>query len=191
MSFECFLKTINMTYASTHIHFLNVTSPLLQKWLPAASWGDGTDAANEKPGSSSLSAESTSDLGGQSVPPPLVSKGRICPSFPGELGAVSQQGSIFGNSRAGPDLSQPPPALTSRLESEGTLGEPRRPRSIGLVSGRHTPTCTARLTCRFPFSAGGGNTPSPEERPLAGARETGWGPSSSRGLNLGPRLLRR
>lgn len=38
MALECFLKTINMRYVSTQIHFLNVTWPWLLLQLPASTF---------------------------------------------------------------------------------------------------------------------------------------------------------
>jgi len=170
--------------------FLNVTSPLLQKWLPAASWGDGTGAASENPDSSSLSAESVSDLEGV-CPTSSVSEGRVSPSFPRELGRFLSKRASLETAEQGPTFLSPScPGLQARIGGDARGNRDVHGASASSLGGT-LPHAPAQLTCRYPFSAGTGNNPSPEGRPLAGACETGWGPSSSWGLNLGPRLLRR
>lgn len=131
----------------------------------AVSWGDGTDAANKEPGFSPLSAESASDLGGQSALPHLRRAGG---SFSASEHLQRQQ------SRA--QRFSAPPTLASSW-SRGTPAGTTMPTECGPCSGRHTPTCASSANLQTPLQCGRRKHPLLREGPLAGACET-WGPAA-------------
>lgn len=168
------------------IHFLNVTIAAAAEMASCCILGGWNRAANENRVPLLCLQRIRLTLGGQSVPPPLVTRAASAHLSPGELGWFLSAREHLGKQQSRADLSQPlppwPQARIGRTPGNPTSTEhwPRLWRTFPVPFG---------LTCRIPFSAGAGNTPSPEAEATGWAREVqAGGPGSSRGLNLGPRL---